>query len=122
MLTREFLQEVKSIMAPRGVLAANTWSTSGLYDHESVTYAAVFGSFYNLKLSNRIILTRLGGLPSAAEIRANAQALEPKLAPRGATQRSLLPMMRTAVDWNTSARILTDQYSPSNVLNAQRRR
>jgi hypothetical protein len=31
-------------------------------------------------------------------------------------------MMSTRVDWNTSARVLTDQYSPSNVLNAQRRR
>jgi spermidine synthase len=121
MLTQEFLREVRAIMAPRGVLAANTWSTSGLYDHESTTYASVFGRFYNLKLGNRIILTRLGGLPTAAELRANAQALEPRLAPRGATQSFLLPMMSTRVDWDPRSRILTDQYSPSNVLNAQRR-
>ena len=122
MLTQEFLREVRAIMAPGGVLAANTWSTSGLYDHESVTYASVFGSFYNLKMGNRIILTRLGGLPPMSEIRANAQGWEARLAPRGATQNFVLPMMSTRVDWNTSARVLTDQYSPSNVLNAQRRR
>ena len=121
MLTQEFLREVRAIMAPNGVLVANTWSTSGLYDHESTTYASVFGPFYNLKLGNRIIMTRLGGLPPMSEIRANAAALEPKLAPRGTGQATLLPLMSTRVDWNTSARVLTDQYSPSNVLNARRR-
>ena len=122
MLTKEFLQQVKAIMAPGGVLAANTWSTSGLYDYESVTYASVFGAFYNLKLGNRIILTRLGGLPPMSEVRANAQAWEARLAPRGATQSFVLPLMSTRVDWDTKARVLTDQFSPANVLNAQRRR
>src|ERR1044072_4356923 len=64
LLTREFLQEVNSLLAPGGVLAANTFSSSRLYDHESVTYAAVFGSFYNLKRDNRVILAMKGGLPS----------------------------------------------------------
>jgi spermidine synthase len=121
MLTQEFLREVRAIMAPRGVLVANTWSTSGLYDHESTTYQSVFGSFYNLKQGNRIIMTRLGGLPSPQELRANAQAWEARLAPRGASMAGLLPMMRTNVDWDTKARILTDQYSPSNVLNSRSR-
>lgn len=120
MLTREFLEEVKSIMAPRGVLVANTWSSSGLYDHESVTYQAVFGDFFNMKLGNRVIVTQLGGLPDAATLRRAAQAWEPKLAPRGATSAFLLPLLRTRPDWDPKARILTDQYSPSNVLNARR--
>jgi spermidine synthase len=120
MLTREFLQEVKAIMAPRGVLVANTWSSSGLYDHESTTYASVFGDFFNMKLGNRVIVTQLGGLPDAAALRRAAQAWEPKLAPRGATSAFLLPLLRSRPDWDPKARILTDQYSPSNVLNAQR--
>ena len=36
LLTQEFLKEVKSLLAPGGVLAANTFSSSRLYDHESV--------------------------------------------------------------------------------------
>jgi len=121
MLTREFLQEVKAILAPRGVLMANTWSTSGLYDYESATYAAVFGQFYNMKLGNRVILARMGGLPPMSEIRANAEAWEARLRPRGASQNFILPLMRTDIDWDIRTRILTDQYSPSNVLNSRGR-
>jgi spermidine synthase len=121
MLTQEFLREVKAILAPRGVLVANTWSSSGLYDHESATYASVFGPFYNMKLGNRVIMTRMGGLPPMAEVRANAEAWEARLRQRGASQGFIIPLMRTGVDWDRNARLLTDQYSPSNVLNARRR-
>ena len=73
MLTREFLLEVKSLLGERGVLAANTFSVSKLYDHESATYYSVFGDFYGLKQNNRVILLRLGGLPDKAEIARNAE-------------------------------------------------
>jgi spermidine synthase len=121
MLTREFLQEVKAIMAPKGVLVANTWSSSGLYDHESATYQSVFGDFFNMKLDNRVILIRDGGLPDPAELRANAQKFETEFVRRGTGVATLLPMMRVRKDWDATSRILTDQYSPSNVLNAQGR-
>jgi spermidine synthase len=64
LLTREFLGEVKALLAPRGIVAANTFSSSRLYDHESVTYAAVFGEYFNLKRANRAILYQDGGLPT----------------------------------------------------------
>jgi len=47
MLTREFLQEVKSIMTPDGVIVANTFSDSALYDMNPSPTAAVFGAFFN---------------------------------------------------------------------------
>ena len=118
LLTREFLQEVKSILAPDGVLVANTFSNSALYDYESVTYRAVFGPFYNLKLGNRIIVTRNNGIPPIAEIRANAQVVEAQLQRRGTGSSFLLPLFNTGIDWNPNTRVLTDQYSPSNLLNA----
>ena len=121
MLTREFLAEVKAIMAPRGVLVANTWSSSGLYDHESATYAAVFGEFFNMKLGNRIIIAQLGGLPPIDAVRRNAEAWEPQFARRGASSKFLLPLLETRPDWDPKARVLTDQYSPSNLLNAEKR-
>jgi spermidine synthase len=118
MLTKEFLEEVKAIMTPNGVLAANTFSSSALYDHESVTYRAVFGTFFNLKIGNRIILTRLGGINDFADIRANVAKFDAEFRRRGGDPDHLLRLMDTRIDWNPNARILTDQYSPSNVLNS----
>ena len=121
MLTREFLGEVKQIMKPNAVLAANTFTGSGLYDHESVTYAASFGEFYNLKTNNRVILTRLDGRPPMSAIEANAKKLDAALKPFAVDRNWLLPMFSARVDWNRDARLLTDQYSPSNLLNSRGR-
>jgi spermidine synthase len=121
MLTKEFLEEVKSTMAPNGVIVANTFSSSGLYDYESVTYRAVFGPFYNMKSGNRIIVGKLGGLPPIAEIRRNAAQWEAEFKRRNVSADGLIPMMSPGVDWDPKARILTDQYSPSNLLQSRRR-
>jgi spermidine synthase len=121
MLTREFLQEVKATMAANGVIVANTFSNSALYDHESVTYRGVFGQFFNLRLDNRIILGRKGGIAphDLTKARWNAAALEAEFKKRSAPPEDIVRLLNPAIDWNTGARILTDQYSPSNLLNAQ---
>ena len=118
LLTKEFLSEVKKVMMPGGVLAANTWSASRLYDHESATYESVFGRFFNLRLNSRVILVKYDGLPSRLEITKNARALEARLKPFGVGADFLLPLFSTDRDWRIDAKILTDQYSPSNLLNA----
>jgi spermidine synthase len=121
MLTQEFLEEVRQLMTPDGVLVANTFSRSALYDYESVTYREVFGEFFNLKFANRIVLVKLDGLPGMDVVRRNAEMWADELRRRGADPAEVLPIMSTRVDWNTEVPILTDQYSPSNVLNAMRR-
>jgi spermidine synthase len=120
LLTREFLLEVKALLAADGILAANTFSSSRLYHHESTTYQSVFGVFYNLrlKLKNRVILAKMDGLPSLDAIQRNAGLLEEKLKPLGFGGDWLVPLFSTERDWNPDARILTDQYSPSNLLNS----
>ncbi len=119
LLTREFLDEVKQILNPDGVLVANTFSTSRLYDHESVTYQRVWNEFYNFKLptsGNRIIITRDGALPPRGELVGAAQRLAES------TEKYSIPLleyparMSTRVDWDMSRRVLTDQYSPGNLL------
>lgn len=119
LLTREFLQEVKGLLGDGGVVAANTFSSSRLYHHESVTYAAVFGTFFNLESNNRVILTRVSALPSRADLARNADLLEARLQHLGVDKTWLLPLFSTERRWQTDARILTDQYSPSNLLNAK---
>lgn len=117
LLTKEFLAEVESLLAPGGVLVGNTFSSSKLYDHESTTYAAVFGKFYNLKTGNRVIVARPAGLPTAAQLREKALQYELALRGFGVDATEILPLFSTTVDWNPNARVLTDQYSPANLLN-----
>lgn len=117
LLTREFLTEVRQLLGTGGVLVANTFSSSRLYDHESTTYAAVFGPFYNLKRENRVIVTRMGGLPDAAELERRSQVWAAALRTYDVDATSMLALFSTQRDWNPSARVLTDQYSPANLLN-----
>jgi len=120
LLSKEFLEEVRAILTPDGVVVANTFSSSRLYDYESVTYQAVFGEFYNFKLpgsGNRLILATKNELPPPGELRSPARDLYDALAPYGVNLMEYPPRLTTRPDWDTSTRILTDQYSPANLLN-----
>jgi spermidine synthase len=119
MLTQEFLREVRSLLAPDGVVAANTFSSSRLYDSESVTYRAVFGEFYNLKSANRVIMARAGSLPPLAALQQGRLQYESLFRSFDFDAGQVLDRFSTRVDWNPDARVLTDQYSPANLLNSR---
>jgi spermidine synthase len=117
LLTQEFLKEVKALLAPGGVLAANTFSSSRLYDHESTTYASVFPEFFNLKKENRVIIAANGPLPGVDELLTNSARFQSAFEEFGVETGKLLPLFSRKQDWERDARILTDQYSPANLLN-----
>lgn len=119
LLTQEFLREVKTLLTPGGVLAANTFSSSRLYDHESTTYASVFGAYFNLKRENRVILYRDGALATPQELAANSARFAAPFKPLGVDVDLIRPLFSTRADWNVRARVLTDQYSPANLLNSR---
>ncbi len=122
LLTREYLEETRGLLAGNGVVAANTFAISRLYDHESTTYQDVFGTFYNLRSrisANRIILAVDGELPDPEVLAERARVLGPRLTRYGIRVNDFLPMFSTEPDWDENARILTDQYSPANILNNQ---
>jgi spermidine synthase len=48
-----------------------------------------------------------------------ASQFEQRFAGFGIDAQRLVPLFTTRPDWNPSARILTDQYSPANLLNAK---
>ena len=124
LLTREFLEETRELLSDKGVVAANTFMTSALYDHESVTYRAVFGPFFNFKhpmSSNRIILATDGDLPSDATLIENAARWTKRLVRYDVPIEDYPPYLTTDIDWDPSKRILTDQYSPANLLRERRR-
>ncbi len=119
LMTREFLQETRSLLTPGGAVVANTFSISQLYHHESTTYTAVFGRFYNLKTgesANRIILAANGPLPDPTIMEQRAADLAPRVRKYGIRLSDHVKGLETRPDWDTSARVLTDQYAPANLL------
>ncbi|MGJ8690992.1 MAG: spermidine synthase [Thalassotalea sp.] len=119
LITQEFLQEVHSILAPNGVLSANTFSSSELYQYESATYQSVFGDFYNVRfnsLGNRVILTTKSGLVAPEIIEQRAEKLAGKMREYNVDIHKLSTLLDAKQDWPANTRLLTDQYSPANLL------
>jgi spermidine synthase len=123
LMTREFLEECRAILASGGVLVANTFSSSRLYDSESLTYRAAFGPFLNLRPAsgNRVIIARAGRAPTLAELQAGAARWKATLARYGVDADRVVRVASDRPDWRTDARPLTDQYNPANVLQRFRR-
>ena len=126
LMTKEFLQETKQLLSENGVLAANTFSASDLYNFESATYKAVFGDFFNVRNnnnSNRIILASNKPLPHDDVIAERAKALEAKLKVFDVNINAMsrkITSTATTQDWPEGTRLLTDQYSPANLLNLEK--
>jgi len=122
LMTREYLEETRALLADDGVIAANTFAISRLYDHESTTYQAVFGEFFNATMpesANRIIITTGRPLPALDTLEPAARQLDRRLRPYGVRIFDYRRQLSTKVDWDTDARILTDQYAPANLLHQQ---
>ena len=119
LMTLEYLVQARQLLAPGGVLAANTFSASRLYDHESETYFRAFGPFFNFTISesaNRIILASTTPLPDERTIRQAARTWRQRLAPYGVPITSYPRRFDRTQHWGRDRRPLTDQYSPANVL------
>ncbi len=119
LMTLEYLQQTRRLLAPNGVLAANTFATSRLYDHESETYYRAFGPFFNFTTpdsANRIILASITPLPDNRTLNEAARSWRQRLAPYGVPVTRYPRRFDRAQDWNRDRRPLTDQYSPANVL------
>jgi spermidine synthase len=118
MMSKEFLEECSNVLAPNGVLVANTFSASRLYESESATYAAVYGKFINLKRDdgNRIILARNGAPLTLAQLKAMVPSVAGFVAPFGVDYAKVLADAKAERDWDPKARVLTDDWNPANVM------
>ena len=125
LMTQEYLQENKAILSEKGLLASNTFTTSALYDHESTTYASVFDPLINFKrpeTNNRILLAPNESI-DRAQIISRAKMYEARMVefnvPIVDYAQNILDALNRQPDWDTGARVLTDQYSPANLLNSR---
>lgn len=119
LMTVEYLDETRALLAPNGVLVANTFAVSDLYDYESVTYERVFGPFLNLRTwnsANRVIIASPAPLPNRHTLESRAAALAPSLKAYGVPITDYPGQMSRDRDWDPATRPLTDQYSPANLL------
>lgn len=119
LMTREYLLETQKLLNPGGVLLANTFSISKLYHHESATYASVFGKLFNVTTpasANRVIMAINGPEPSEASIDRNVARWQKTLEKYDVDLARVRSQMDDSRDWNQAARVLTDQYSPANLL------
>lgn len=123
LMTKEWLEEVKAVLADGGVLIANTFSISDLYDNESATYESAFGWIRNVKLDtgNRLIFTGNFEPVSKEDMLARAERLDSeRFEPYGFTLRWIAENVHDEADWDRSARVLTDQYAPANLLQGRK--
>lgn len=123
LMTKEWLEECGKILTDDGVLVANTFSVSRLYDSESVTYQAAFDWMLNVRehSGNRIILAANTEPVSVAELEAAAAEMDASKFERfGFTPAWIAGNVTDETDWNTDAPVLTDQYSPVNLLQGKR--
>lgn len=125
LMTIEFFEDLKSLMAPGATLVSNTFTISELYNHESVTYTRAFGRFINFRIhesANRVIIVPPEEL-AVEEIRARAkllaEPLKPYKVPIERYGRLILSARNKQPDWDEDARPLSDQYSPVNLLQAR---
>lgn len=115
LLTIEFLQQVRGILAEDGVVVANSFARSRMYERESATYAAVFGDFFNLRAvldGNRIIIGSMGGLPDDDTLARNAAALTARLQPFGIDVERALTRFRRHSSSDEPGDVLRDAPVP----------
>ncbi|MBN8212959.1 MAG: fused MFS/spermidine synthase [Xanthomonadales bacterium] len=115
LMSREFIEEVKSLLAPGGVVASNTFARGPLAPYEAATYQSVFADtrVVDMSMGNRIILAGRDGLPPATTIRDSAGKLEGRFHEIGIFVRELESHPQPKIE---GYRPLTDQYAPANLL------
>ncbi|WP_223671167.1 spermidine synthase [Kangiella shandongensis] len=120
MMTKEYLEEVKSILKPGGIIMANTFSSSALFHHESETYHQVFGELYQVSFkdekTNRVIVVSNEKLPQKRSLLKRANEYKGLMMQYGVDTLKVFDAISNDINWDTSAKILTDQYSPANLL------
>lgn len=94
LMTQEFLTLLAQVVAPQGLVVANTAGAGPLYSRETATYLAVFGTLLNLPAQNRIIMATPGTWPDMAQMRANAQRWQPRLTSFGVNARVFFDRMQ----------------------------
>lgn len=96
LLTDEFMQNVKKMLTPKGVVAINTFTVSKTYELESDLFKRNFGKYYNLIFNkSRIMLAAKNYLPTLPEIAAKSILWRYRFVEVGVDQNALLSLYQS---------------------------
>lgn len=123
LMTKEFLEEVKSVLADDGVVIANVFFTNRLFDAELKTFISVFGrsqAFYGNHSGNAMIVSP----GPTCEILTSQKALEKAEQLQSKLNLSfdlsdVAKMLRPDAKPERKAKVLTDDLAPVNWLKEQ---
>ena len=96
LLTDEFMQDIKKMLTPKGIVAINTFTVSKTYDLESDLFKRNFGQYYNLIVNtSRIMIATKNNLPTLPEIVAKSILWRYRFVEVGIDQNALLGLYQS---------------------------
>jgi len=126
LMTREFLQQVKGVLADDGVVAANVFYTNRLFDAELATFHDVFEtcqSYMGARSTNAILIA--GGPQvtalTLAEAHKRSADVQERLGLAFDMRTVVAARLRPQVAPDSTVRVLTDDRAPVNRLRSQPR-
>ena len=125
LMTREFLREVRGVLAEGGVVVANVFSTSRLFDAELATFLAVFGQchvYLGRESGNAMLVSQAADdpLPEGETLIDRARDLQEKHR-FSFNLITVAKCIRPTLRPEKNANVLTDDRAPVNYLRQQER-
>ncbi len=126
LMTKEFLEELKGVLAEDGAVVANVFYTNRLYDAEVKTFLAVFErcqAFYGAYSDNAILVAPgpAGRMLTTREAVEEAKMLQSKY-DFAFNMQTIAKRLRPNPRPDRRARVLTDDRAPVNWLRKQQRK
>ena len=125
LMTKEFLEQVKGVLAEDGVVIANVFYNNRLFDAELKTFLAVFGrcqTFFGLHSANAMLAATGPTVPMLTVEEAIARAKMLQSRQRFAFDMpTVAGQLRPDIRPNPRAKVLTDDQAPVNWLRTQKR-
>lgn len=118
--TREFLEQVSSLLSPRGVVVANVFHTNRLFDAQLKTFREVYGRCYvfiGTESINAVLLAPGRDLPDLAL--GKAFAIAEQLQNRcdfGFDLAQVVRKFEPGFQPSPDSKVLTDDLAPVNIL------
>ncbi len=96
LLTDQFMQDIKKMLTPHGVVAINTFDTSSVHELESDLFKRNFGKYYNLVLNrSRLMIAGKNYLPDLPSIGAKSILWRYRFVEIGVDQNAILGLYQT---------------------------